>query len=129
MLYIHIQTFRSPSLGPSPAARAGRAQQEQPCLLQSWLPSLWHIYTTSAPEPVGARTAVWGSISDACSLPFPTSGERIPLSSNAGASQPAASLLPKGCSLPSPSVSQTEVTAVSDDCWELHTLLPCPGVL
>lgn len=34
-----VQTFLSPSLGPSPETWAGSAKQERPHLLQSWLPS------------------------------------------------------------------------------------------
>lgn len=83
-LYRLVQTFPGPSLGPSPEARAGSAKQEQPHLLQSWLPSLWHIYTTSAAELLGAwlmcagPSALWCGPgegleprADARSPPFP----------------------------------------------------------
>lgn len=38
-----VQTFLSPSLGPSPETWAGSAKQERPRLLQSWLPSLLSV--------------------------------------------------------------------------------------
>lgn len=120
-----VQTFLSLSLGPSPETWAGSTKQEWPPIScrAGFLHSsqLWHIYTMSALELLGARVDAWRSLSvgeglnlwaDAQSLPF-LHGEFPTLVQGRGF---LAGCIPPPLGLFSsfaPLVSQTEVSAVS----------------